>query len=185
MSPSRLALAAALLLAAVAGCSHPHQAPRAAPPPPAPATTGTTAPGPATFSGPDGIQARWVIEENGKPGTTAWEIHGAHAGISGFASLAYARPGQKVTLYVSTTGRTFRAQAFRMGYYQGRGARLVWTSAPVKGKDQPACPVTSGINMVACDNWSPSLTFAVTSAWVQGDYLIKLAGPGTGRATCR
>ena len=181
MSPNRLVLATALLAAAVAGCSHPHQAPRAIPSSPAPGTTGTsgtTASGPATFPGPDGEQARWVIEENDKPGTTAWEIHGAHAGISGFASLAYAQPGQKVTLYVSTTGRTFRAQAFRMGYYQGRGARLIWTSAQVTGKDQPGCPVTSGINMVACDNWSPSLTFDVTPAFVQGDYLIKLTGPG-------
>ena len=181
MSPNRLVLVTALLAAAVAGCSHPHQAPRATPSGPAPGTTGTsgtTASGPATFPGPDGEQARWVVEENDKPGTTAWEIHGAHAGISGFASLAYAQPGQKVTLYVSTTGRTFRAQAFRMGYYQGRGARLIWTSAQVTGKDQPGCPVTSGINMVACDNWSPSLTFDVTPAFVQGDYLIKLTGPG-------
>ena len=179
MSPNRLVLAAALLLAAtVAGCSHPRQAPRATASSPAPGATGTTASGPATFPGPDGVQARWVIEENDKPGTTAWEIHGAHAGISGFASLAYAQPGQKITLYVSTTGRTFRVQAYRMGYYQGRGARLIWTSAQVKGKDQPGCPVTSGINMVACDNWSPSLTFDVTAAFVQGDYLIKLVGPG-------
>ena len=179
MSPNRLVLATALLLAAtVAACSHPRQAPRAAPSRPAPGATGTTASGPATFPGPDGVQARWVIEENDKPGTTAWEIHGAHAGISGFASLAYAQPGQKITLYVSTTGRTFRAQAFRMGYYHGRGARLIWTSAQVKGKDQPGCPVTSGINMVACDNWSPSLTFDVTADFVQGDYLIKLVGPG-------
>ena len=187
MSPNRLVLATALLLAVtVAGCSHPHQAPRAACGPARHhGTTGTTASGPATFVGPDGEQARWVIEENDKPGTTAWEIHGAHAGISGFASLAYAQQGQRVTLYVSTTGRTFRAQAFRMGYYQGRGARLIWTSAQVKGKDQPGCPVTSGINMVACDNWSPSLTFDVTAAFVQGDYLIKLTGPGNRRATCR
>src|ERR1039458_7651118 len=32
--------------------------------------------------------------------------------------------------------------------------------------------------MVSCDNWSPSLTFTVTPAFVQGDYLIKLTGPG-------
>jgi hypothetical protein len=31
---------------------------------------------------------------------------------------------------------------------------------------------------VSCDNWSPSLTFTVTPAFVQGDYLIKLTGPG-------
>ncbi|MGH3226081.1 MAG: N,N-dimethylformamidase beta subunit family domain-containing protein, partial [Streptosporangiaceae bacterium] len=131
--------------------------------------------GPATFQGPDGTQARWVIEENDKPGTTAWEIHGKHGG---FASQVYARQGQRVTLYVSTTGPSFRAQAFRMGYYHGKGARLIWASAIIEGKNQPACPVTPGINMVACDNWTPSLAFTVTPAFVQGDYLIKLEGPG-------
>ena len=50
--------------------------------------------GPAIFSGPVGVEARWVIQENDKPGTTAWEIHGAHGGISGFASQVYAQPGQ-------------------------------------------------------------------------------------------
>jgi hypothetical protein len=61
VSPNRLVLATALLAAAVAGCSHPHQAPRATPSSPAPGTTGTsgtTASGPATFPGPDGEQAR-------------------------------------------------------------------------------------------------------------------------------
>jgi hypothetical protein len=57
------------------------------------------------------------------PGTTAWEIHGSHAGIAGFASQVYARQGQQVTLYVSTTGPWFRAQAFRVGWYRGKGAR--------------------------------------------------------------
>jgi hypothetical protein len=134
--------------------------------------------GPATFSGPAGVEARWVIAQNRLPGTRAWEIHGRHAGIEGFASLVYAHRGQRVTLYVSTTGPRFRAEAFRMGYYQGRGARLVWQSAQLAGRRQPACPLARGINMVACDNWSPSLTFTVTGAFAQGDYLIKLAGPG-------
>jgi hypothetical protein len=153
--PNRLGLAAAFLLTAVlAGCTHP--APRAAAPsPPARAHAATAGPltaGPATFPGPDGVRARWVIQENDRPGTTAWEIHGSHAGIAGFASQVYARQGQQVTLYVSTTGPWFRAQAFRVGWYRGKGARLIWASARVAGSRQPACPVTSGVNMVACDN---------------------------------
>jgi hypothetical protein len=179
-SSKRAFTAVIMLLAVLAGCdSHPHQAPRASQPPASgQAGLRTVAPGPATFSGPDGVEARWVIEENDKPGTTAWKIHGSHGGISGFAGQVYARPGQQVTLYVSTTGPTFRALVFRMGYYQGQGARLIWTSPVQAGKDQPACPVTSGVNMVSCGNWSPSLTFTVTPAFVQGDYLIKLTGPG-------
>jgi hypothetical protein len=133
--------------------------------------------GHAVFQGPDGNQAQWVIQENKRPGTTAWQIHGGQAGIDGFASQVYAAKGQNVTLYVSTTGPWFRADAFRMGYYQGKGGRLVWQSRRVPGRDQPACPVTPGTNMVSCDNWSRSLTFTVTPAFVQGDYLIKLTGP--------
>jgi len=158
-----------------------HRSPQAAAAPTGQTRTASgtaAASGPATFSGPDGVEARWVIQENDKPGTTGWEIHGAHGGISGFVNQVYAQQGQKVTLYVSTTGPSFRAEAFRMGYYQGKGARLIWTSGQQTGQDQPACPVTDGTNMVACDNWSPSLTFTVTQAFVQGDYLIKLTGPG-------
>jgi hypothetical protein len=130
-----------------------------------------------TTLGPDGAEARWVIEENDRPGTTAWEIlPGTEGGISGFASVTYADVGQQVTLYVSTAAKTFQAEAFRMGYYQGTGARLIWQSAQIAGTQQPACPVTSGTNMVSCGNWTPSLTFTVSAAFVQGDYLIKLVG---------
>jgi hypothetical protein len=179
---SGVAITAAAIIVAVVGLESQLHKPQPDAAKPRPATTEPTATapaaGPATVQGPDGTQARWVIEENDKPGTTAWEIHGSPGGISGFASQIYAKPGQHVTLYVSTTGPDFRALAFRMGYYHGKGARLIWTSPQVKGKKQPPCPVTPGINMVACDNWTRSLTFTVAPAWVQGDYLIKLTGPG-------
>jgi hypothetical protein len=133
---------------------------------------------PVTRPGPDGIEARWVIAENNRPGTTAWKIRHPKGSIAGFASRTYARPGQRVTLYVTTAAAAFRAEAFRMGYYRGKGARLIWQSGKTAGKVQPRCPVTAGINMVSCDNWAPSLTFTVSAAFVQGDYLIKLTGSG-------
>jgi hypothetical protein len=162
----------AVLAAAVAGCGGSPGGARV------PHASKPGVAGPATFPGPDGIEARWVIDENNRPGTTAWEIHGKAGGISGFADQVYAQQGQQVRLYVSTTGPWFVARAFRIGYYQGKGGRLIWQSGKITGKRQPACPVTPGINMVSCDNWSPSLTFTVTSAFVPGDYVIKLSGPG-------
>ena len=183
--------AAMVVAAAVAGLAfaalgpgkaagHSASATRVAAVPSGPATRGgaSRTSGPATFSGPDGVEARWVIEENKRPGSTAWQIHGARGSIQGFAGQVYAQPGQRVTLYVTTSAATFRAEAFRMGYYQGLGARLVWESAPVAGKVQPPCPVAAGVNMVACDNWTSSVSFTITSAFVQGDYLIKLVGSG-------
>lgn len=143
-------------------------------------TTTTTAKTPATFPGPDGQEASWVIAENRKPGTTAWKIAGepATGTIEGFADQNYVRAGQSFGLYVSTTAPSFRVVAYRMGYYQGKGGRQVWASAPIAGHQQPPCPLDTATNMVSCDNWSKSLTVAVTASWPQGDYLLKLVGSG-------
>jgi hypothetical protein len=145
-----------------------------------PLTTTTVPAGPATFVGPDGVEARWVIDENRKPGTTAWHLDGtAGATINGFADLTAAQPGQKVTLYVTTGASRYHISAYRIGYYGGKGGRLVWKSAELRGVDQPACPLTPGTNMVACDNWAPSVSVVIGRRFVQGDYLFKLvADPG-------
>jgi hypothetical protein len=150
---------------------------------PASTVPATTSPNPAdsrTFLGPDGVEASWVIAENKLPGTTAWEIgrQPKSGSIQGFANVTYASVGNRVTLYVDSTALSFRVEAFRMGYYGGKGGRLVWISAEATGRVQPACPLTGGINMVACDNWKPSITFRVTSVFLPGEYLLKLVGSG-------
>jgi hypothetical protein len=131
-----------------------------------------------TFLGPDGVESSAIIAENELPGTSAWLISGQPATgmIEGFANTTYSAAGQSVTLYVSTTSSEFTVTAYRMGYYQGLGARQIWRSGEDAGLVQPACPLTAGINLVSCDNWTPSLTIPITSSWVQGDYLLKLVG---------
>jgi len=148
--------------------------------PVAPALASTSAPTTTspTVASPAGVQAAWVIAENERPGTTAWQITGPTNGIAGFADHVYAATGDSVTLYVSTGAPRFHVEAYRMGYYGGTGARLVWSSATTPGTEQPLCPVTPGTNMVSCDDWSPSLRVAVTPAFVPGDYLFKLVGSG-------
>jgi hypothetical protein len=139
---------------------------------PAPATN-------VTFAGPYGIEASWVVAENKRPGTTAWRItKGASSDIAGFANKTYTSVGTKVTLYVSTPAPSFRVEAFRMGYYQGKGARLVWESQAIPGHLKAPCVVTPGVNMVSCNRWAPTLKVKITSAFVQGDYLFKLVGSG-------
>ncbi|MGP8006364.1 MAG: N,N-dimethylformamidase beta subunit family domain-containing protein, partial [Acidimicrobiales bacterium] len=96
----------------------------------------------------------------------------------GFSSLNYAEVGDLANLYVSTPSPSFTVTAYRMGWYQGLGARAVWTSPDVPGHVQPACPLTAGVNMVSCDNWTSSLTVPITKVFVQGDYLLKLTGSG-------
>ena len=69
-----------------------------------------------------------------------------------------------------------------MGWYQGTGARLVWSSATLRGRVQPACRLTRGINMVSCDDWHESFHVTLPRTFVQGDYLFKLVGGGTAQA---
>jgi hypothetical protein len=166
----------AAVLAAIVACSG--GPPRhAAPTHRSAAASGGTAP--VTSQGPDGVQAAWVIRENRRPGTIAWQIHGRPPGtIAGYADRTYAAEGDMTTLYVSTTAPYWHVEAYRMGYYQGTGARLVWQSPEVTGKQQPPCPVKPAINMVSCDNWSPQIRVSITKAFVPGDYLFKLVGRG-------
>ncbi len=131
---------------------------------------------PATFLGPWGEEASWVVQQNTLGGTTAWHISkGVVAGaIEGFADRNYAVAGQRVGFYVSTAQPSFTVAAYRMGYYGGTGARLMWSSGPIRGRRQPACPLTPGINMVSCANWTESFSLVVPKDFVQGDYLFKL-----------
>ncbi len=131
------------------------------------------------FNGKYGMESEWIIQQNELPGTTAWNITGPQTptGIMGYANHVQATDGQTVTLYVSTQASSFHVDAFRMGYYQGKGGRLVWKSSETTGNVQPSCPLATGINMIQC-NWSPSLSFTITSSWPQGQYLLKLIGSG-------
>src|SRR5581483_411042 len=76
------------------------------------------------------------VSENMLPCDPHWNI--THIGrpeeIMGYAGQYSVLAGQPVTLYVSTTARSFTVSAFRMGWYRGDQARLVWKSATVPGR---------------------------------------------------
>ncbi len=170
-----VAAVAAIVLAITVACASPPPRPSAMPTPPA--TPLRAAPASGTTPGPAGVQAGWVMRENQQPGTTAWQIVGTPPGtIAGFADRTYATAGDTATLAVTTDASSFHVEAYRMGFYGGSGARLVWRSPELPGRAQPACPLTPGTNMVSCPNWSPSASVPVTSAFVPGDYLLKLVG---------
>ena len=65
--------------------------------------------------------------------------------------------------------------AWRMGYYQGTGGRLIWTSATLPGKQQPAPTVDSSVGMVTC-HWTPSVRVPLKT-FPPGSYLFKMVSP--------
>lgn len=164
-----VAVALAALIAAGAGALLAVRWHRPSPAPSA-ATSPTTPP-----TGSAGPESSWVAVENRRPGTSGWRIThmGAPDAIQGWADQVSAASGERVRLYVSTTARRFQVQAYRMGWYGGRGARLVWRSEPLAGRRQPPPTRTPGTNMIAT-HWRPSLTIAIDSDWPPGVYLLKL-----------
>jgi UDP-N-acetylglucosamine:LPS N-acetylglucosamine transferase len=138
----------------------------------------TQTPSPAA-GGQFGVQASWIIDENSKPGTTAWQITPSvgTAPIEGYADHTSAQAGQTVKLYVSTAAPSFHVAAFRMGHYGGAGGRLVWASPALSGNEQDACALQSATKTVEC-SWTPSVSVDVDSSWLPGTYLFKLTADG-------
>jgi len=77
-----------------------------------------------------------IVLENLKPGTPAsiWDISGAgDLSIQGFATEISVNKGETVHFKIQTAALQFGIDIFRLGYYGGRGARLVESSGPFTG----------------------------------------------------
>ena len=103
-----------------------------------------------------------------------WRIshHGPAHAIEGWADRTSVLPGQPVGLHVSTVATSWTARAYRMGWYGGVGALLVWQSDPVAGVRQPEPWVDPSTHTVQT-SWPVSLPLP-TADWPPGAYLIRL-----------
>jgi hypothetical protein len=124
---------------------------------------------------------RGAVPENAWPGTSDWVIRhvGAPREIEGYAGRSSVLPGEPVPLFVSTSARGFTATAYRLGWYQGYGARPVWKSGTLRAGAQRAATV-SGATRTVTAGWDPVLTVP-TDDWPPGAYLIKLDADSGGQ----
>jgi len=156
-----------IALLAAAGCQSTAPAPDPTPAHPSAASGNLTTPAPA--------HPAPTPAENAKPGTTAWRLPANRlAGpleLAGYADHVSVRSGQPFRLYVTSTAGAFTVRAFRLGWYGGTGGRLLWTSATVPGRPQPA--PTVGPDRMVSTTWQPSLTVP-TMGWPAGAYLLLL-----------
>ncbi|MGD0604670.1 MAG: N,N-dimethylformamidase beta subunit family domain-containing protein [Streptosporangiaceae bacterium] len=129
---------------------------------------------PATRTAPDLAAAGNIRAQNALPGDPHWRITDpAHLyQLEGFADHTDVLPGASFRLFVSTTAASFRVLAFRIGWYGGDLARLVWTSPAAPGRYQAAAKIVQPGSMVVAP-WSPSLTVP-TTGWPPGSYLLRL-----------
>lgn len=93
--------------------------------------------------------------------------------IEGFCSKQSVAAGESIEFMVSTRpAARFKIEVFRMGYYGGRGARLMTSLGPFDGEAQSDPPI--GPNRVRECHWKACAKLSIPREWVSGVYLGRL-----------
>ena len=122
-----------------------------------------------------------IVTENLQPGNppSEWDVSGAgDSSIQGFATDISVDQGGTVNFKIDTESTDYRIDIYRLGWYQGNGARLVDTIQPSVSlpQTQPGCLGLGGTlpdNLVDCGNWGISASWLVPSDAVSGIYIAR------------
>src|SRR5579859_567026 len=126
-----------------------------------------------------------VVCENQNAGTSpsTWDIAGSgDPSIQGFATDISYNKGDTVSFKVNTPATAYSITIYRMGYYQGNGARQIASVSPsaTLPQSQPACKSDSSTGLVDCGNWAVSASWTIPTTAVSGVYFAKLTRKDTG-----
>jgi hypothetical protein len=105
--------------------------------------------------------------------------------IEGYASATSVNRGDYISLYVNTDAATFDLEVFRMGWYQGLGARRVFGPIQVGGQTQIIATPDPETGLVD-NNWVESYALETRDgssgeAWATGIYLARLTESDAGK----
>ncbi|WP_406695296.1 N,N-dimethylformamidase beta subunit family domain-containing protein [Singulisphaera sp. Ch08] len=141
----------------------------------------TSAAGAASEATADGRTENRIVAENKREGALDWQLTRVRVDsggfrspwIEGFCSKQSVQAGDEIEFFVSSNPpRKCHLEIFRMGYYGGRGARLVTTIGPLEGKTQPT-PQPAEKNLHEC-RWEASTRLKIPADWLSGVYLGRL-----------
>lgn len=104
-----------------------------------------------------GTDADWKIEKPSGPG------------LQGYASKTSVFPGEKLDLFIHSV-EPYKIEIFRMGYYEGAGAKHLSTIEKLPINKQTS--ISDQETMEA--NWKATLQIKVDQQWQSGVYLAKL-----------
>ena len=129
-----------------------------------------------------------IEAENCLPGNapSQWYVVGAgSSNIQGFTTDISVNIGQTVFFKINTNAVAYSINIFRMGYYQGNGARLVASVSPTAPlpQNQPPCLTDSSTGLTDCGNWAISASWVVPSTATSGVYFAQLMRSDTGEAS--
>jgi hypothetical protein len=130
-----------------------------------------------------------ITRENALAGTTAWQLEdpALEREIEGYASLTSVPANGRIRIFVNSAA-PYTMAVYRMGWYQGRGARLVAGPIEREASPQPDCvrpddapgaqPPYTGL--IEC-RWQSPYDLRIGADWVSGVYLTKLHNRENGK----
>ncbi len=129
-----------------------------------------------------------IVAENDLPGnpSSEWDISGAgDLSLQGFATDISVNKGQTVHFKIKTDAAAYTIDIFRLGYYNGMGARHIDTGTVTATLPQiQPSPITDTVTgLVDCGNWSESAMWNVPSTAVSGVYIARLKRTDNGGAS--
>jgi hypothetical protein len=152
-----------------------------------PAASAAAAGRDARTGSPANVAPNPIQLENRELGTSDWLITRVEAvaaetrdgryqrqkAIEGYVSQTSIRAGEVLTAFVSTQPPArYRAEVYRMGYYGGRGGRLLAQLGPFEGMPQ-AEPVEGQQQLIEA-RWQPSFQIPIEPSWTSGVYLAAI-----------
>ena len=125
-----------------------------------------------------------IVTENALAGTpqSVWDA-GDNSTIEGFAQEFSVNKGETVHFKInveSGVALPYTVKIYRIGWYQGNGARFIADLGPQSGNQQPSYNYESATGKVDCNNWAVSCQWAVPSTAVSGVYIARLDCPSLG-----
>jgi hypothetical protein len=115
--------------------------------------------------------------ENAKVGDPDWDAYpeARNGEVEGYASAPSVNIGETISFYVNSSESTYMIEFYRMGWYNGVGARKMLGPIIRTGTRQtiPAPDATTGL--VEC-NWVDPYVLTIPNDWVSGVYMALLVG---------
>ena len=133
-------------------------------------------------------QTNSIVIENALPGTPSsqWDISGAgDTSIQGFATDISVNQGGTISFKIKTPASAYRIDIYRIGYYQGNGARYITTVMPSVSlpQSQPAPVTDPTTGLMDYGKWAVSASWQVPTNATSGVYIAKLVRTDTGGAS--
>ena len=128
-----------------------------------------------------------VALENARQGSYDWYLNrmARNSEILGYASATSINRGESINIHVHCVEPNYSLEVYRLGWYNGVGARLMKSPVMVSGTRQPMPTPDPVTGMVECNWTNPYNLTTGTSAtdptvWPSGYYLVKLTSQPSG-----